>query len=119
MTSIAKSKMEALPPEEKPTEIDYKLGKDDERRRNSEDLMGSPNRHSPKLPKSDNDTMDVDNPDLNLIQLEEKFEAKREIWAHFVMMNMAGHTMTGLGMTQNWKDIPKATKIIFSSTKSG
>ena len=75
MTSLAKSELEALPPEENPTETDYKLGEDGKRRRNSEDLTGSPNRRSPKLPKPDNDAMDEDNPDLNLIQLEEKFEA--------------------------------------------
>jgi hypothetical protein len=45
MTSIAKGKLEALlTPKENPTGTDYKLGKDGKRRRNSEDLTGSPNR---------------------------------------------------------------------------
>ena len=43
MTSIAESELEALLPEENPTERDYKLGEDG-KRRNSEDIIGSPNR---------------------------------------------------------------------------
>jgi hypothetical protein len=89
MTSIARSEMEALPPKRNCTETaDYKLGEDGKRtRRNSEDLMGSPNRCSPKLPKPDNDAMDEDNnPDLNLIQLEKKFGL-------ISIGNMAGHSM--------------------------
>ena len=46
MTSIAESELEALPLEENPTETDPKLGEDGKRRRNSEDLMGSPNKRS-------------------------------------------------------------------------
>jgi hypothetical protein len=80
---IAESEVGAVPPEDNPSETDYKLGEAGKRRRNSEDLAGSPNRRSPKSPKPDNDAMDGDNPDLNLIQLEEKLEAEREIWAHF------------------------------------
>jgi hypothetical protein len=68
MTSLAKSEMEAPPPEENLTETDYNLGKGCKRRRNSEDLTGFPNRPPPKFPKPDNDTMNEDNnPDLILI----------------------------------------------------
>jgi hypothetical protein len=42
ITSFAKSEVEALPPEEIPTETDYKLGKDGKRRRNSKYLMDLP-----------------------------------------------------------------------------
>jgi hypothetical protein len=56
--------------------------------------------------------MDEDNPDLSLIQLEEKFEAKKEIWAHFD--DEYGWTFNDwVEMTQNWKNIPKATKDTF------
>jgi hypothetical protein len=55
IASISKSELEALPPEENPTETDYKVGKDGKRRRNAEDLTGSANRCSPKLPKQEND----------------------------------------------------------------
>jgi hypothetical protein len=80
MTSIAKSEMEALPPEENPTETDCKLGKDGKRRRNSEDLTESPSRGSPKLLERAIDAMDEDNnADLNLIQVEEKLEAQKEV----------------------------------------
>jgi hypothetical protein len=61
------------------------------------------------LPKPDDDAQDEDNPDLNLIQLEERFEAEKEIWAHFD--DEYGWAFNDwVEMTQNWKDIPKATK---------
>jgi hypothetical protein len=84
MTSIAESEMEALPLEENRAETDNNLWENGKRGRNSEDLTGSPNRHSPELPKPGNDATDDDNySDLNLIHLEEKFSAEKEIWAHF------------------------------------
>jgi hypothetical protein len=65
---------------QKKPETDCRLGKDGKRRRNSEDLTGSPNKScSQKLPKPDTDAMDEDNnPDLNLMQLEVKSKAKKE-----------------------------------------
>jgi hypothetical protein len=73
--------------------------------------MGSPNKRSLKSPKPDNKAMDEDNnPDLNLIQLEENFEAQKETsWACFD--NKYGWTFYDwVEMTQNWKDISKAMK---------
>ena len=72
-------------------------------------ITGFPSRRSPKLLKADNDAMDEDNPDLNWIQVEEKFNAKKEIWAHFY--EKYGWTFDDwVEMTQNWKDISKARR---------
>jgi hypothetical protein len=54
--------------------------------------------------------MDEDNnPDLNLTQLGEKFESKKEGWVHFD--DEYGWTFNDwVEGTQHWKDIPKVTK---------
>ena len=57
--------------------------------------------------------MDEDNPDLNLIQLEEKSEAEKEIWAHFDD-ECAGWTFNDwLEMTQTGKIFQKQQRMIF------
>jgi hypothetical protein len=111
MTSIAENASEDAPMTKKSAEKDDKFGEDGKRRRPITELAESPNRRSPKSPKSDDDAMEEDTVDLT--KLEEQLEetSEQEVDIEWATCDDKFWTFTRwTEMTQHWKDIPKEIK---------